>query len=479
MKHAQANSVVCQASQATVYSLICNSQQWPQLFEPCIAVETLARNESEEQIRVTALVGGEKMTWESRRVFLKEIYGIDSTIVKPMLFVKNMSTTWRVIAINQTQSLIVLEHDYTLVDEIPYHLDEVTTREQAAVFVANAIEVNSTKELGNIRDAVQRPHSVVQRSTSHSIICEASAAEVYGTIADVSHWPKIFDACISAVAQERAGNAERVRIEAWQNDQVVGWDTQRSYFDNIFRINFFLPVPMPFLKEMSGQWRVISLGERRCMLNVTRNFSLLDDISGIREDITTHKQASELINRFIDDNAGGEMLAVKEFVERNDMTLSSFTTHHLLPFAPEKVYSLLSDINQLPDILPHCNDVKVIYEDAKYQEFVMEIIGSGGSEQFRSIRQCDSDTQTISYFQPEPPAMLKKHSGRWLVRADANGTELIAEHLVHIDPERCGVLFSDNDIQRNKQRIKALIMKNSQATVDAFCHSLHKQRRGA
>lgn len=479
MKYTQANSVVCNASQATVYSLICNSQQWPQLFEPCIAVETLARDESEEQIRVTALVGGEQMTWESRRVFRKEIYGIDSTIVKPMLFVKNMSTSWRVIALNQTQSLIVLEHDYTLVDEIPYHLDEVTTREQAAVFVANAIEANSTKELGNIREAVQGSHSVAQRSTSHSIICEASAAEVYGTIADVSNWPKIFDACISAVAQERAGNAERVRIEAWQNGQVVGWDTQRSYFDDIFRINFFLPVPMPFLKEMSGQWRVVPLGERRSILNVTRDFALLDDISGIREDITTHEQASELINRFIDDNAGGEMLAVKEFVEKKDTTLSFFTTHYSLPFAPEELYSLLSDIHQWPDILPHCNDVNVIYEDAKYQEFVMEIMGAGGSEHFRSIRQCDRDTLTISYFQPEPPAMLKNHSGRWLVRAKANGTELIAEHSVHIDPERCGVLFSDDDIQRNKQRIKALIMKNSQATVDAFSHWLRKERRVA
>ncbi|WP_128175815.1 SRPBCC family protein [[Pantoea] beijingensis] len=476
MKYTQANSVICNAPQATVYSLICNSQQWPQLFEPCIAVETLARNEREEQIRVTALVGGEQMTWESRRVFRKEIYGIDSTIVKPMLFVKNMSTTWRVIALNQTQSLIVLEHDYTLVDEVPEHLDEVTTREQAATFVANAIEANSTKELGNIRDAVQRPDSVAQRSTSHSIICEASAAEVYGTIADVSNWPKIFDACISAVVQERAGNAECVRIEAWQNGLAVGWDTQRSYFDDIFRIDFFLPVPMPFLKEMSGQWRVIPLDERRCILNVTRDFALLDDISDIRVDITTHEQASELINRFIDDNAGSEMLAVKEFVEKKDTTLSSFTTHYSLPFAPEEFYSLLSDIRQWPDILPHCNDVKVIYEDTKYQEFVMEIIGAGGNEHFRSIRQCDRDTLTISYFQPEPPAMLKTHSGRWLARATANGTELIAEHSVHIDPERCGVLFSDDDIQRNKQRIKALIMKNSQATVDACCHWLLNRR---
>lgn len=479
MTHTQRNSVVCNAPQAVVYSLICNSQQWPQLFEPCIAVKTLAHDENEELIQVTAIVGGEQMTWESRRIFRKEIYGIDSTIVKPMLFVKHMLTTWRVIALNQTQSLIVLEHDYTLVDEIPSHLNEITTHEQAAVFIANAINTNSTKELNNIRMVVENPRSLVDRSTSHSIICEVSASEVYAIIADVSNWPKIFDSCISAVVQERVGNTEQVRIEACQNGQIVSWDTQRSYFDDIFRINFFLPVPMPFLKEMNGQWRVIQLGEQRCVLNVTRYFSLIDDISGIREGITTHEQASELINRFIDENAASEMLAVKEFVEKKETTLSSFTTHYSLPFAPEEIYSLLSDIHQWPDILPHCDDMNIIYEDVRYQEFVMEIKGAGGSEHFRSIRQCDRDTLSISYFQPEPPTMLKSHSGRWLIRASTIGTELIAEHSVHIDPERCGILFSDDDIQRNKQRIKTLIMKNSQTTVDAFCHWLYKQRKVA
>lgn len=479
MKYVQTNSTVCNASQAEVYSIICNSQQWPQLFEPCIAVEILDQNEQEEKIRVTALVGGEKMTWESQRIFRRDIYGINSKIIKPMLFVKNMSTTWRVIALNQMQSLIVLEHDYTLVDEIPDNRVEVATLEQAAAFVANAIETNSTKELGNIKEVVHRSVLTKQQSTTHSIICEAPAANVYNIIADVSNWPKIFDNCISTVIKERIGNTEQVQIKAWQNGQVVSWDTQRSYFDDIFRINFVLPIPMPFLKEMSGQWRVIPLNKCRCILNVTRDFALLDDISGIRADITTHEQARELINHFINDNAGSEMLAVKEFVEKNDTTISSFTSSYSLPFTPEEFYSLLSDIHKWPDILPHCTDVKVIYEDAKYQEFVMEIIGDSGNEHFRSIRQCDRDTLTISYFQPEPPALLKKHSGRWVMQARGGRTEIIVEHSIHIDSERCSVLFSDDDIKRNKQRIKALILKNSQSTIDACCHWLQKHRKVA
>jgi len=62
MKHTQSNSIVCNASQEAVYAVICDSQNWPTLFEPCQAVEALQRDASGEHIRVTALVGGTPMT---------------------------------------------------------------------------------------------------------------------------------------------------------------------------------------------------------------------------------------------------------------------------------------------------------------------------------------------------------------------------------------------------------------------------------
>ncbi|GLR08439.1 hypothetical protein COO59_14280 [Mixta theicola] len=483
MDYAQSNSIVCNATQEAVYALICNSQQWPQVFDPCISVENLGCNENEEFIRVKAMVGDEPMVWESKRVFRKEIFGIDATIIKPMMFVKNMVTTWRVVKMNHAQSLIILEHDYTLLDDIPDYSAKVTTREQAQIFIADAINRNSTRELKNIRDAVKktfpRAGAGKRRSTSHTIVCDVPAKEVYSTIANVNNWPKIFDACTSAVVREKKGNTERVRIEAWQDDRVVGWDTQRSYFDKIYRIDFSLPVPMPFLKEMSGQWRVIPLDEHRCVLNVTREFSLLDDITAIRENITTHEEASEFINQFIDNNAGSEMLAIKEFVEKKDITLSSFTTRYSLPFAAKEVYDLLCNVHQWQDILPHCEGVKMIYEDDKYQEFIMNVMGGAGEECFRSIRQCDKDAMEITYFQPEPPAVLKNHNGRWLVRSSGNGCEIISEHSLHIESEYCSTLFSDDDILRNKQRIKELIMKNSKATVEACGYWLKKQRMAA
>lgn len=480
MSLSQSHSILCNVPQATVYKVICESSHWPELFEPCISVEPVERNDAQEHIRITAWVGGKKMTWESRRHFRREIFSIDSEILKPMQLVKRMSTSWHVIPVTLAQCLLVLEHDYDISDNVCGQIDGVETHEQAAAFIANAIHENSSKELKNIRDAVGHPSQGVlleNRATSHSIVCNAPAKTVYGIITDVANWPSIFDACVSATTLDRVGNSALVRIEAIQSGKLVSWDTRRTYFADIFRIDFHLPTPMPFLKYMNGQWRVIPINDNRCVLHVTRNFALLDKINGIREDVTTHEEAHALISQFIEENAESEMSAIRSFVEREDAAFSAFKAKYMLPYAPEEVYSVLADVTRWPDILPHCEGVDIIYDDAENQEFVMHIRTPHGTEHFRSIRNCKRDELSISYFQPVPPAVLKTHRGNWVVRATAEGTEVISEHAVRVDTERCREMFGEDDLSLNKKRIKELIANNSKATVDA-CGTWLKQKRG-
>ncbi|NRR31896.1 SRPBCC family protein [Oxalobacteraceae bacterium] len=473
MTHTQSHSIVCNAPAAAVYAVICQSEHWPKLFEPCLAVEVLERSDAEELIRVTARVNGEPMSWESRRAFRREIFGIDTQVIKTMQFVESMQTSWRVVQLNPAQSVLVLEHEYSILPDVAGQNPEVETQEQARAFIARAISANSTRELGNIRDALEQGSAPAaqevarSRSTSHSTLCHASAPEVYALIADAGNWPKIFDSCVSATAGARLGNSELVHIEAMQEGKVVGWDTLRRYHDDIFRIDFHLPVPMPFLQEMRGQWRVIPIDGGSCVLNVTRYFELLDDVSGIREGITTHAQASALVNRFIDDNAGTEMQAVKSFVENRDAAFSAFSARYTLPYAPDQVFEVLADASRWPEVLPHCSGVSIIYDDGQNQEFVMDINTAHGTEHFRSIRKCERAALEISYFQPKPPALLRTHSGRWLLRACGSGTEVTSSHVVQLNPLRCAEQFDDADLRRNKQRVKELVMKNSKATVEA------------
>src|SRR4051794_30847456 len=157
MRYNASHSVVCNAPRARVYALISRSSDWPAIFEPCEAVNVLEAGDGFEQIEITARVNGTPMTWQSRRRFLPDVFGIESTLVRPMKLVRAMTTSWRVAHINNEQCLLILEHEYDLDEEIAGQVDGVNTRREAERFIDTAIDTNSRTELGNIKQAVERP----------------------------------------------------------------------------------------------------------------------------------------------------------------------------------------------------------------------------------------------------------------------------------------------------------------------------------
>jgi ribosome-associated toxin RatA of RatAB toxin-antitoxin module len=471
MQYTASHSIVCNAPRARVYELISRSSEWPAIFEPCESVTVLADGDGFEHIEITARVNGTPMSWQSRRHFLPEVFGIESTLVRPMKLVRAMNTSWRVAPINSEQCLLILEHDYDLDDEIAGQVEGVTTLREAECFIDSAIDANSRTELGNIKQAVERPAAAqsvaLDRSASHSVVCAAPADSVYAVIRDTANWPRIFDACLSATRIEAEGNAELVRIEAMQDGQRVAWNTQRRYFDAIHRIDYHLPVPMPFLESMQGQWRVVPLTAGRCLLTVNRSWRLLSDVRGIREGVDTVAQASAIVDKFVNENAQAEMHAIRAFVEGRGDAFMSFATTHRLPYAPDAVYAVLADAAQWPDVLPHCESLQMVYDDAQYQEFLMRVRTPRGIETFRSIRRCNPDELSIHYFQPEPPAVLRTHHGSWQVRSAPGGAEVIGQHSIQLDGDACVAAFGEVDTLAHKRRIKELVVANSGTTIEA------------
>ena len=482
MPFSASHSIACNASRAQVYGLIRDSAHWPQIFEPCIAVEVLESTQDAEHIQVTARVNGLPMTWRSRRRFLPEVHGIESVLTQPMKLVSAMATSWRVVAINNEQCLLVLEHAYDLEADIEGQVDGVRTLDEARRFIESAIDGNSRTELGNIKAAVERaprtePAVQPERHASHSVLCEASADSVYAVIRDTANWPRIFDACVSATRVRGDATRELVHIEAVQDGHPMAWDTQRTYFDTIRRIDYELPVPMPFLSSMKGQWRVVPLGEGRCLLSVDRSWRLLDDVRGIRPGIETVAQAAALFDAFVNDNAEAEMRAIRNYVEGGTEAHATVTTSRHLPFPPDAVYGVLADVALWPDVLPHCLSLEVAYDDSEYQEFSMRVKTPLGAETFRSIRRCHAAGLSITYFQPKPPAVLESHHGSWQVRSAPGGSLVIAEHSVRLNSAACVAAFGDTDTLLHKQRIKHLLSTNSGATLDA-CQAWLEARAG-
>jgi ribosome-associated toxin RatA of RatAB toxin-antitoxin module len=81
----------------------------------------------------------------------------------------------------------------------------------------------------------------------------------------------------------------------------------------------------------------------------------------------------------------------------------------------ELVYQALFDVSKWTSLLPHITNIKVLYDDGKYQEFIMSVQSESdvGELTVRSVRMCDYDNMKILFFQPEPPAFLKHHGGGW------------------------------------------------------------------
>ena len=184
-----------------------------------------------------------------------------------------------------------------------------------------AIENNSIKELANISKIAQEMEIKHSWSSVHSIICECNVNTAYSVLKDITLWPQIFEACKTVQIIKCNDNCEEIAVTANGQGQLLSWITCRTYDDKRYTINFTLPKPMPLLKSMQGSWRVIALGEQRCIIYVERYFELLNEVTNIMDNITDKADAYRFILRFSNENADIEMQSLKLFMESREQLL--------------------------------------------------------------------------------------------------------------------------------------------------------------
>jgi aromatase len=318
------------------------------------------------------------------------------------------------------------------------------------------------------------------KNTFHSIVCHAPVKAVYQIISDTAQWPDLFESCVSTEVLEKGDDYQLVRITAQENGREMTWDTYRTFLPEINGVDFYLPIPMPLLTDMQGHWRVVPLDSGGSLLFVERSFTVKEDVTGLVEGVTTSEEAVDFMLNFIERNGGKEMIAIKSIVEGKDQQENelsfSFESSRILPFPGVDIYNLLADAANWYSLLPHCQAVDMLYDDGSNQEFIMEVGTAYGSERIRSIRRCRRDVLTIEYFQPEPPSVMSRHSGRWTLNSVPGGTEVFARHEFQIEPNACRNLFGEGDIASYKQRLHDALDKNSLTTIAACQDYLAKKK---
>jgi hypothetical protein len=135
-----------------------------------------------------------------------------------------------------------------------------------------------------------------------------------------------------------------------------------------------------------------------------------------------------------------------------------------------------------PAIAPHVLAVEVEFACDDVQVVWMTVLSRGNTDRFRSVRIRQDDA--IFYFQPRPPAFLRRHYGWWILRTEGGQTIVDSRHELELNPEEAGQYLaatgsppaSCDDAQK---RIVDLIRHNSTQTMLGLKRKLEPVREAA
>lgn len=468
MEYNCVHNIECNSSAEIVYSIIKNSDNWPIIFEPCQSVEVIERTENSELIKITAKVNSSVTSWKSNRKFDHNIFGINSEVVQPMPMVKEMTVEWRVIPVSENYCELALFHQFNLIEK-PYDAkNNIFDKEDAFNFINSAIDKNSKTELLNIKQIVERKSFLFDKKwrQADAIVVNKNAKEVFEFLKDMSLWPDIFSKCLSAKVIEKHGNIELVEVEALIGGEVSRWITEREYDEKLKLVKFNLQSLMPLVKKMFGKWIVFPKGDHS-LIYVERNFELVDNIQGVVQGVDSEEEAYNYLSNLIKDNVKVELDCFKNFIETREHNYISICFSKTINVDIDYAYQFLSNLSKWQDNLPHCESLKVTYDDGRYQEFSMDIFNKelDKTESFRSVRFCSNEKKSIQYFQPCPPPIMKMHSGAWLLAECKEGVKVTSIHEIHLDEDKCLELKLGPTFKDCKRKVEELVVANSMSMI--------------
>ncbi|MCY1035377.1 SRPBCC family protein [Corallococcus sp. BB11-1] len=308
----------------------------------------------------------------------------------------------------------------------------------------------------------------------HHIEVDADVAAAYQVCFDVERWPRIFPPCQAARVLEQDGQSQLIEVTALANGQSLHWRSHREFFPEAHVITFRQVQPSPLLKWMEGVWRFFPLRQGTLVV-LEHRFDIKERITddhGV-QGVTTPLQALEFMKRSVDTNSQRELAALKEYLE-GGATRSApsewrrrFEEQLVIAARPEAVFELLKRADRWPGLLPHCHAVEMVYDDDHHQEFVMTVSTQAGVERIRTVRQCTAASR-VSYFQSEPPPLIRIHTGEWLLEPTSGGVRVTSRHEVELKPDKVKQLWGDVSPDEAMGRVEQAINANSRGTLQAL-----------
>jgi aromatase len=294
----------------------------------------------------------------------------------------------------------------------------------------------------------------------HEVTVAAPATAIYGLIADVGNWPRMFPPTVYADYVERSETDERIRIWATANGDVKNWTSRRRLDPAALRVEFRQEVSSPPVAAMGGTWIVEPLPGERARVRLLHDYSAVgDDPAGLA-----------WIEQAVDHNSTSELAALKASAEilvgaENEL-LASFEDSVRITGSAKDVYDFINEADRWQERLPHVSRVSLREDTPGLQLLEMETkTADGSSHTTTSVRVCFPHARII-YKQIAVPALMSLHTGYWLFAQDGPTVTATSQHTVIINTANItAVLGEGAGIAEARSFVRDALGANSRATL--------------
>lgn len=305
----------------------------------------------------------------------------------------------------------------------------------------------------------------------HQMKVLTSARRVYGLIADVAEWPRMFPPTVHVEHLQRDGSGERIRIWATVNGEVKTWTSHRWLNPAALRVEFRQEVSQPPVAAMCGAWIVEPLSATECTVRLLHNYQAVDD----------DPDHLAWIANAVDRNSGLELdalRAIAELSDERDQLVLSFDDTLRISGDAADVYDFLYDGARWSERLPHVSRVSLKESTPNIQLLEMDTRTTDGSEHTTtSVRVC-FPTRKIVYKQITVPALMTVHTGYWQLAENAGEVTATSQHTVVIKPSAVEpVLGAGKTIEDARKFVRNALSANSLATLNHAKTFAERRRR--
>jgi aromatase len=291
----------------TVYRLIAEVENWPNIFPPSVHVDRVEHAGDTERIRIWATANGEAKSWTSRRVLDPAGLRIEFRQEVSSPPVAAMGGAWVLEPVGPAETRVRLLHDYRAVDDDPEKL----------AWIDAAVDNNSRSELASMKAGIETAtgQSELLLSIADTVRIAGSAKDVYDFINEADRW------------SERLPHVARVSLdETTPGLQVLEMDTKAkdgsTHTTKSIRVCFpherivYKQIGLPALMSLhTGHWEFVEDGGEVAATSyhtVVVNTGNIAPVLGPGKGLA---DARELIRTALSTNSRATLQHAKEYAE--------------------------------------------------------------------------------------------------------------------------------------------------------------------